>query len=223
MVILLFFLIRTERRYDSSIFLKISFRSPRTSHHVYICYLSLWDQNSILPEGTLQCLWHLLSPSAVITWVSISKTSSYLSIYLSQSDYMYVCMYVCMYRSEMNIHWLKITPYLLNNQYLTGGIPQESFPSNLLSVLLRFATRPYELGFQRDSNSLMKVSMSSLLTITSPEESSPIFLMLKWKLSDLILKKVGTLEGELVLRKISSWSFCCKLIWRHNKDERHSS
>ena len=40
--------------------------------------------------------------------------------------------------------------------------------SNLLSVLLRCDTRPYEWGIQWDSNSLVKIGQSSLLTFTSP-------------------------------------------------------
>ena len=40
---------------------------------------------------------------------------------------------------------------------------------NLLSFLLRCGTRTYEWGTQWNSNSLVKASLSSLLTITPPE------------------------------------------------------
>ena len=46
-------------------------------------------------------------------------------------------------------------------------VPENS--SNLHSFLLRCGTRPYEWGTQLELNSLMKVCLSNLLTITPPE------------------------------------------------------
>ena len=49
-----------------------------------------------------------------------------------------------------------------------------SYPCNLRSFLLQCGTRPNEWGTQWDSNSLVKVCQSSLLTITPPEV--PLFI-----------------------------------------------
>ena len=52
---------------------------------------------------------------------------------------------------------------------LTETVTRQSSNSNLLSFLLKCDIRPYEWGTQWDSNSLMKVWVSGLLTIKPSE------------------------------------------------------